>query len=532
LFFLLAMGAVVLLIACANVMNILLSRARARSREIAVRLAIGAGRGRLVRQLLIESLVIALLGGALGLLVAGAGADLFARIKPSTDIPEVLDVRLDPRVLLVTILASVASALVFGLAPALQSTKPDLVPALKSGKADDRKRRRFLGRNTLVIVQVAGAFLLLILATQAYRGTSILISAPAGFRANHLLVASFNPSLARYTPERSREFYKLLLEKARNLAGVKSAALAEAAPMLPESDNTSRVVPEGVKLPPGTEAIGVMSNTVSEGYFDTVNVPIVKGRAFQATDRADSRPVAVVNELFARKHYPNRSPIGQRLRLKDSTGEVLEIVGVARQSKYISLVEPPLEYLYRPLSQNPRQALTIMVQTAGPSSAAASPLRAIVRSLDAGQPMYGVRAMEDVFDQRTRTLGIWTEAIGAMGLVGLTLAMVGLYGLMSYSVSLRAREIGIRMAIGAGRSGVLGMIMKQGMMLTAAGVTLGLLLCLLASKAITFALGVPGFNLPFVALVTLGLVAAAALGAYAPARRASRLDPNAVLRQE
>jgi len=529
-FFPLAMGAVVLLMACANVANILLSRARARSREIAVRLAIGAGRGRLVRQLLTESLVIAALGGALGLLVAKTGADLFAQVKISADVPIVLDVRLDPRVLLFTIMASVASALLFGLAPALQSTRPDLVPALKSGKSDDGKRR-FLGRNTLVIAQVAGALLLLVCATQAYRGASMVRSAPAGFRTNHLLLASFNPTLARYTPEQAKGFYKLLLERVRNLAGVKSAALAQAVPLMP-GGGTSRLAPEGVKLPPGTEAVGVMSNTVSEGYFDTLNVPIVKGRAFELSDRAESRPVAIVNELFASKYYPNQNPIGKQLRLKGAQDELLEIVGVARQSKYEDLVDAPVEYLYLPLSQNPRQALSLMVRTAGPSSAAAGPLRSIVRSLDAGQPMYGVRTMEEVFDQRTGELGIWTEAIGAMGVLGLTLAMVGLYGLMSYSVSLRSREIGIRMAIGAGRSGVLGMIMKQGMALTAAGVSIGLLLCLLASKAVALALGVTGFNLPFVALVAAGLVAAAALGAYAPARRASRLDPNAVLRQE
>jgi hypothetical protein len=276
-----------------------------------------------------------------------------------------------------------------------------------------------------------------------------------------------------------------------------------------------------------------LSNTVSEGYFDALNVPIVEGRGFQETDRAESRPVTIVNELFAHKYYANQSPIGKRLRLKGGKDEVLEIVGVARQSKYFFLVEPPVEYLYRPLSQNPRQAMTILVETAGPSSVAAGPLREIVRSLDAGQPMYGVRTMEEVFDQRANnTLGILTEAIGAMGLLGLILAMVGLYGLMSYSVSLRSREIGIRMAIGAGRSGVLGMIMKQGMVLTAVGVSAGLVLCLLASKAVSAAVGVPGFNLPFVALVTAGLAAAAALGAYAPAWRASRLDPNAVLRQE
>jgi predicted permease len=531
-FFLLAMAAVVLLIGCANVTNILLSRARARSREIAVRLAIGAGRGRLVRQLLTESLVIAALGGALGLLVAKAGADLFGQIKIPADIPIVIDVRLDPRVLLFTLLAAVASALIFGLAPALQSTHPDLVPALKSGKSDDGKRRRLLGRNTLVIGQVAAALLLLVFATQAYRGASIVISRPPGFRTDHLLMASFDTTLARYTPDQAKRFFKPLLERVRDLPGVKAAALTQAVPMLPGGD-TSRLVPEGVKLPPGTEAISVISNTVSDGYFEALNVPIMEGRAFEATDRAESRPVAIVNELFARKYYPNQSAIGKRLRLRGDKDLVLEIVGVARQSKYFFLVEPPVEYLYRPLSQNPQQALTILVETAGPSSAAAGPLRDVVRSLDSGQPMYGIRTMEEVFDQRaTKTLSILTEAIGAMGLLGLILAMVGLYGLMSYSVSLRSREIGIRMAIGAGRSGVLGMVMRQGMVLAAAGVSIGLLLCLLASKAVTTALSVPSFNLPFVALVTAGLVAAAALGAYVPAWRASRLDPNAVLRQE
>ena len=531
-FFLLALATVVLLIACANVTNILLSRARARSREIAVRLAIGAGRGRLVRQLLTESLVIAALGGALGILVASAGVSLFAQIKIPSDIPVVLDVRLDPRVLLFTMFASVASALLFGLAPALGSSHPNLVTALKSGKSDDGKRRRLLGRNTLVIAQVAGALLLLVFASQAYRGASIVMSAPAGFRTSHLLVASFNPALARYTQDQAKGFYKLLLERTRNLPSVKSAALTQAVPLLPGGD-TSRLVPEGVNLPPGTDAVNAISNTVSENFFDTLKVPIVHGRGFQETDRADSRPVAIVNEQFARKYYPNQSPIGKRLRLKGDPDQILEIVGVARQSKYFFLVEPPVEYLYRPLSQNPQQAMTILVETAGPSSEAAGPLRDVVRSLDAGQPMYGVRTMEEVFDQRaTKTLGVLTEAIGGMGLLGLILAMVGLYGLMSYSVSLRSREIGIRMAIGAGRSGVVGMVMKQGMALAAAGVSIGLLLCFLASKAVTAALSVPSFNLPFVALVTAGLVAAAALGAYAPAWRASRLDPNVVLRQE
>ena len=205
---------------------------------------------------------------------------------------------------------------------------------------------------------VAGALLLLICATQAYRGASMVMSAPARFRTRHLLMASFNPTLERYTPDQAKGFYKLVLERVRNLPGVKSAALAQAAPLMP-GGGASRLVPEGVKLPPGTKAVGLMSNTVSEGYFDTLHVPIVKGRAFEVSDRAESRPAAIVNEMFARKYYPNQSAIGKRLRLKGDKDQVLEIVGVARQSKYFFLVEPPVEYLYRPLSQNPQQAMTL-----------------------------------------------------------------------------------------------------------------------------------------------------------------------------
>ena len=231
--FLLSLSFVVLLIACANVMNLMLSRARGRSREIAVRLAIGAGRSRLIRQFLTESLVIASPGGVLGLVVAQAGVALFSRIQVPTDIPVVIDLRLDPRVLLFALLLSVASAVFFGLAPALQSTRPDLVPALKSARAEGGKRRRFFGRNSLVVVQVAGSLLLLVFASQAYRGASILLSSPLGFRIDHLLFASFDPSLVRYQPAQTQEFYRRLVEKARLLAGVKAAALAQSVPLMP-----------------------------------------------------------------------------------------------------------------------------------------------------------------------------------------------------------------------------------------------------------------------------------------------------------
>ena len=529
--FLLALAVVVLLIACANVMNLMLSRARARSREIAVRLAMGAGRARLVRQLLTESLVIAGLGGVLGLVVAEGGVDMFSHIRVPGDIPILIDPRLDARVFIFTLLVSVASAILFGLAPALQCTRPDLVPALKSGRAEGGKRRRFFGRNALVIAQVAGSLLLMIFATQAYRGSAIVLSSPAGFRTDHLLLASFNPGLARYSDTQTQEFYKNLLERTRTLTGVQSAALTQQVPLM--STSTARVIPEGVTLPPGTEALTILSNTVSDGYFRAIGIQLVEGREFQVTDRADSPPVAIVNELVARKYYPKQSAIGKRFRLAGSDKPPLEIVGVAKLSKYSFMVEPPFEYVYLPLSQNPLPGMTLLLQTSGPSSTAAAPLRELVRSMDAQQPVFGVRSMEDFFDQRaTQTLGVLNDAIAGMGALGLALALVGLYGLMTYSVGLRQREIGVRMAVGAAQSSVLKMMLRQGMVLAGTGVAIGLFLSILAGNSTTAMIGTSNFYLPLVALVCFGLLAAAALGAYIPARRASLLDPNVVLRQE
>jgi len=530
--FLSGLAGVVLLIACANVMNLMLSRASARAREIAVRLAMGAGRARLIRQLLTESLVISILGGALGLLLAQASANRFSQIRIPIDVPLMIDVKLDPQVLLFALLISVASAVLFGLAPALQSTRANVVPALKAGGAAPGKRGRFLGRNALVMAQVAGSLLLLVVATQAYRGAGNLLSSPAGFRTDHILMASFNPTLARDSTEQANEFYRRLQERARTLPGVKSAALAQAMPIVPASP-AIRVIPEGVQLPTGTEAVSVFSNTVSDGYFRTLGVPLVEGREFAVTDRADSAPVVIVNELFAHKYYPNQDAIGKRLRLNSAEGPFAEIVGVAKQGKYFFPIEPPMEYLYLPLAQNPTAAMTLMLETEGPSAGLAGPLRDLVRSLDSRQPIYGVRTMEEFFDVRAhKTLGLFVEAMAGLGVLGLVLALVGLYGLMTYSVSSRQREIGIRMAVGADPAAVVGMVLKQGMILAGSGVVIGLALSLAAAKPIAALAEGHGFNLPLVALVTIALLAMAALGAYIPARRASRVDPNTVLRQE
>jgi hypothetical protein len=276
-----------------------------------------------------------------------------------------------------------------------------------------------------------------------------------------------------------------------------------------------------------------MSNTVSEGYFRTLGVRLVQGREFAVTDGADSPRVVIVNELFAHKYYPNRDVLGKRVRLNSAEGALAEIVGVAKQSKYIFPIEPPMEYIYLPLAQNPTPGMTLLLETAGPSAGLAGPLRELVRSLDPRQPIYGVRTMEEFFDVRAhKTLGLFVEAMAGLGVLGLVLALVGLYGLMSYSVSLRQREIGIRMAVGADPASVVGTVLKQGMILAGSGVVIGLGLSLAAAKPMAALVQGEGFNLPLVALVTLALLAMAALGAYIPARRASRVDPNTVLRQE
>ncbi len=538
--FIMILAGVVLLIACANIMNLMLSRASARSREIALRLAVGAGRGRLIRLLLPESLVIATLGGALGLLIAQAAAALFSRIRIPSDIPMVLDFGIDSQVLLFALLVSAASAILFGLAPALQSTKPDLVAALKSTAGAQGKQRRFLGRNVLVIGQVAGSLLLLVFATQIFRGASILLSSPLGFRVDHVLTAGFNPMLARESMEQSKEFYRQLLDQARTLTGVKSAALSQAVPLMESPAQSqlggfgaTRVIPEGVQLPTGTEAVSLFSDTVSEGYFHTIGVPVVEGREFLLTDRADTPRVAIVNEQFARKYYPNQEVIGKRLRLNGAAGPFAEIVGVAKQSTYLNPLEPPLEYLYLPLAQNPTAAMTLMLETEGPPADEAGPLRDLVRRLDANQPIYALRSIQEVYALAVKQrMDIIRQIIGALGFLGLALALVGLYGLMTYSVSLRYHEIGIRMAIGADPAAVVRMVLKQGMILAGSGVAIGLLLSLAVSKPTTAMVGGNGFNWPLVALVTIALLAMAALGAFIPARRASQVDPNTVLRQE
>jgi predicted permease len=428
----------------------------------------------------------------------------------------------------------------FGLLPAVRNTKTDLTPALKPGTTGNGRRRRFFGRSALVVAQVAGSLLLLVLASQCFRGASIVLAQPTGFRTDHILTANFDPSLARYTPAQTDEFYRQLLDKSRTFPGLRAASLTSAVPMLP-GGSLLRIVPEGYQLPAGAQAASVVASTVSEDYFKALNIPIVAGRPFAATDRADSPLVAIVNQVFADKYFGKQDPVGKHVRVEvDNTNrQNVEIVGVARRSQYFFPLEPPVDYVYLPVSQRqatavtPPTAMTLMLYTTQPPAELTAPLRELVRSLDPGQPVIGIRTMQDIYDMRaTRTLNVILSTIAGLGMLGLVLALIGLYGLMTYTVSLRQREIGIRMAIGANRGGVMKMVVMQGITLAGVGVAIGVTLWLLMSRPVMTLVGARSFSWSLLTLVAVGLMAVAGIGAYLPARRASLVDPNRVLRQE
>lgn len=519
-----------LLIACANVANLLLGRAQARSREIAVRLAIGAHRWHLVRQLMVESTVVALLGGMAGLVIAFAGVRLLSTIRVPGEIPIELSFQLDARVLVFTLICSLASALLFGLVPAFQSTKPDLVPALKAGDSD-KIRKRFLGRNALVSAQVTGAMIALVAAAQLYRAFSAVAHRSPGFRTDHLITMSFDPTLIGYTPEQTDHFYKMLADRSRELPGVRSAAVGFSVPMT--NDMLYRVVvPEGYQFARGQEGVNVLTNMVDEHYFDTLKVPLVGGRGFLSTDRQDSPLIAVVNQAFARHYFANDA-IGKRLRLGGKDGPWLQVVGVATTGKYLSLIEPPTEFIYLPLSQNSQPRRALIAESYGDPATLAAPLRDLVHSMDSNLPIFGVRTMDDLFEQRAlKELKVINEIVGSAGLVGLGLALVGLYAVISYQVARKTREIGIRIAIGASQSQVIRMVLNQAARISMIGVGLGLLITLGISRALTLGLGLPSFDFILLALVALSLLVTSLLAAAAPARKASQINPLVALRQD
>ena len=526
----------VLLVACTNVAGLLLSRARARAREIAVRLALGAGRLRLIRLLLTESLILAILGG-LGGIAIGYGLVNWFHSKESivfeTELPMAVPFHMDKRVLLACVGMAVLSALLFGLAPAVQSTRVDLVNALKSADVDLPGRKRLWGRNLLVVAQVSMSLMLLTAAFLMARGFQHTLLEGTDFTKDHLLMTSFDPRLVQYNAAQTQQFYKLLAERMRESPGVQSEALTQNVPMGQEAYDGVTFVPEGFTMPPDRENFASMMDTADEGYFQTLGIAILRGRAFLASDTVDAPRVAIVNDHFARHYWPGGDAVGKHIRLDSSTGTPVEIVGIAQTIKYQS-TSSPIDFVYLPLAQHPVARMVLMLRSSGDPLQLVQPVKDAVRSLDPNLPMLQTRAYEELYlNQAIRGPQMAIDMVGSMGLVGLLLAIAGLYGLMAYNVSRRTHEIGIRMALGAAGSDVLRMVMGKGIVLVAMGTALGLAMGFALERLMNSMLfNSGGVDVVAYLIVVPTLFLVTMLATYVPARRASRIAPTQALRYE
>jgi len=535
------LAALLLIIACANVANLMLSRVRNRSREMAIRLALGVSRPRLVRQLLTEGLLLSLLGGAAGLGVAYAGIRFLQTIPAGDQIA--IAPQLDERVVIFTLLAAMATAAVFAIAPARQSVRTNLVPALKTSEVSETKGPRTIGRNVLVVAQVAAAMVVLLAAGMMLDGFRKALVLDPGFRIDHLMMMSLDPSLVRYTPQQTRTFYGELVDRARALPGVRSVALTSAVPFSVAEQEVDEIVPEGYQLPRGQASESTFTAVVDERYFDTMQVRVIRGRPFTDADTAASRAVAIVNEQFANRYWPNQDPIGKRIRLPNKrqpgsaslSGERLEIVGVTRTGKYLWIAEAPMPFLYLPFAQQDRTRMSLLVEsTSADASGLAAPLRELVASIDVAQPIANAQTFAQLYRQRAVAVPtIIMQTVGTIGVLGLTLALIGVYGLVAYSVTRRTREIGIRMAIGAAKSDVLAMVLRQGLILSVSGIAVGGVASVVVARALSAALvGIGRPNPITYIIVPLLLAGMTTAASYVPARRASLVDPLVALRYE
>ncbi|HKQ78136.1 MAG TPA: ABC transporter permease [Blastocatellia bacterium] len=528
---LLTVVGLVLLIACANVANLLLSRASARRREIAVRLAIGASRGRLVRQLFTESLLLALLSGAGGLVMGLWSSELLPALYLPTE-PGSLDVSLDGRVLIFTLAVSLLTGALFGLAPALQSSRPDLVAALKDETSVQRQggRRRFTTRQALVVTQVALSLTLLIGAGLFLQSLGRALTFDPGFASQNLLIASLTTRGVAMTKEQGQAFYRQALERVGGLPGVRSASLTYIAP-LGGGGQRRGVQIEGYEPRPN-EDLELNCNLIGLNYFNTMGIPLALGRDFDARDGESSPGVVIVNEELARRYFPGQNPIGKRLRF-GSNSPYREIIGVARSAKYRQLREAPLPFIYIPLAQEYSSGMTLLTRAVGDPADLAQAVRHEINSLNKDVPVFGVRTMSEQIDATLSSDRMIASLLGAFGGIALLLAVVGIYSVMSFAVTQRAREIGVRVALGARGADVLRLVIGQGMKLVVIGVAIGLAMSLALTRLTASLLFEVSATDPITfTLVALLLIGVALMACYLPARRAAKVDPVVALRRD
>ena len=522
----------VLLIACANVTSMLLARASSRQKEIGIRLAIGASRSRLVRQLVTESLLISLLGAIGGTLLAWWLTSAVAALSLPLPIPLVFDLRIDLRVLTFTAGATLLAGLIAGLAPAIQASNPNVTADLRGETiASQTAGRRWTLRDALVAGQMAVTVLLLVVAALLTRSFLAAQRTSPGFAVNSLAVLSTDTGMLRYSEERSRQFYEQAIARVTSIPGVESAALATRVPLQVNPNRWELWMPD--RHQPGEHGDTIEVTTVSTGYFQTLGVPIVEGRAFTNADGPNSQRVAIVNETFANRYWPRQSAIGKTFRTRGSEGPLFEIVGVSADHKVLTLSERPTPFLQIPRSQRPGSYAAIIARTRGDADALLRDMRRELLALEPNLVFVENQTMEAEVDATLFPMRASAWLVSGIGLVAMVLAAIGLYGVIAYSVARRTREIGIRVALGARPGAVVGLVMRQGLLVALVGLGAGCLLAVVAARAIAGVLyGVSAADpLSWLAAAAVLLIASA-IANLVPAWRAAHVDPCEALRTE
>jgi predicted permease len=543
LILLLGAVALVLLIVCVNVANLLLARATARETEIAIRQALGAGRARLIRQLLTESLLLALLGGIAGILVLLAAQQSLLRFVPD-GLPRLGEVSIDWTVLLFAMLSSVAAALIFGLAPALQAGKLELTGALKEARGSTGSGKQARTRRLLVVTEFALSLVLMVTATLLLRSFRDLLNVPLGFSPSSAMAVRTRvpyPNVAsadKYaTPAQQIPFIRELLRRTRTLPGVEQVAIGDSGSIPLDSSQRELNVLAGKFFfkPEGRERLAALADRwmVTPGYFNLLRIPLLRGRLFDDRDDDKSPQVAVINEAFARVYWPNENALGKRLRRNRDGAPWITVVGVVASVRTESLAEADVPQIYVSLYQTFSHHLAIFVRGQLNARAIANGVREQVQAVDGDLPVYGAQRLEETVSASLSQRRFSLQMVVFFALTGLLLAGIGIYGVISWMVTARTHEIGVRLALGAGRSDIVRMVLRQGLRLAVAGAGVGLIAALLVARLIAGLLyGVRASDPVTFAAVTLLLIGVGALACYLPARRAVQVDPMVALRCE
>ena len=528
--FLMIVAVLVLLIACVNVANLLLARASAREKEMAMRAALGASRGRLIRQLLVESLLLAAAGGAGGIVLALWGANLLGFFMPPAHLPIGLGAEVDAPVLIFTLILSVVTGLVFGLVPAWQASRANLNESLKSATtATGASGSGHRLRDVLVVSEMVLATVLLVAAGLLLRSVRMAEQAGAGYNTNHLTLAAFDLRASGYSDDRAIDYYDQLLERVRAYPGVESASLERFVPLWFTGRSYSTTWVEGYTAKPN-EDMGIDLNIVGPDYFRTVQIPLVSGRDFSEQDRAGAPKVVIVNASMANRFWPGQDPTGHRVHI---WSDWRTVVGVVRDIKYHRMNEPPESFIYLPELQADGTDANILVRSQLPPATVIADVRAAARSLDSKVQPLETDTLDGLLKQSMFANRTAASLASVLGVLGTLLAALGIYGVLSYSVSQRIREIGIRIALGAQRSHVLRLVVGHGLRLAVLGAMLGVVAALAITRGMSSLLfGVSATDPLTLAIVLLLVTDVAVLAAYLPARRAMRVDPIVALRYE